>query len=109
MNPNEIKALYAVMFADYDVMFAARGIRYESRRTANARRMSCWHDDNDGHDDPNAVSHTAQTPSLPSSPSQEASSGNKHGLCVAAGQPLAAAEAANMGPAPSPVLTEAAL
>lgn len=66
----------------YDAVFAARGIRYESHRTANARRMCFWCDKNDGDDDPDVVPRTTQTSSLPSSLSQggaEMSPGIPHG------------------------------
>lgn len=92
-------------------VFAPLGIRYESRRTANARlmffRREIQHDDDDGHDGEStaspAVRDTAGTSSSPSSPSQRPLDGNEHGLCVAKGHPFAAADAADMGPAPSPV------
>lgn len=98
----------------YYMVFATRGIRYESRRTANARRMRFWCDSNDGDDSAGARPHITQTSSSPSSSSQgtaempfggtaEMSLGNEHGLCVATGQPFAAADgAADTGLAPTP-------
>lgn len=98
----------------YYTVFAAHGIRYESHRTANARQMCFWCDSNDGDDSADVIPRIAQTSSSPSSSSQdkvempsggtaEMSLGNEHGLCVATGQPFAAADnAADMGQAPNP-------
>ncbi len=90
----------------YYPVFAAQGIRYESRRTAAARQMRFWCDGNDDDDSADLVSHIPQTSSSPSSLSQggaEMSPGNEHGLCVAKRQPFAAAgDAAGTGSAPNP-------
>lgn len=91
-------------------VFAPLGIRYESRRTANARLMifrhEAGHDGNDGDDGKSAISPAvigmAETSSSPSASSQGSPDGNEHGLCVAAGQPFAAAAAAHTGSAPIP-------
>ena len=92
----------------YPTDLAPLGIRCESRRTANARQLRLWYDGDDVSDDTSDISDPdegmAETPSAPSSSSQQALGGNKHGLCVATGQHFA-----NMGPAPSPALPEVAL
>ena len=92
----------------YPTDLAPLGIRCESRRTASARQLRLWYDGDDADDDktdtPPDGGDIPETPSAPSSPSRQALRGNKHGLCVAAGQPFA-----NMGPAPNPDLPEVAL
>ena len=92
----------------YPTDLAPLGIRCESHRTASARQLQLWYDGDDANDDNTGISPDGrgipETPSAPSSSSQEALRGNKHGLCVATGQHFA-----NMGPAPSPALPEVAL
>ena len=82
------------------------GIRCESHRTASARQLQLWYDGDDANDDKTGISPDdrgiPETPSAPSSSSREALGGNKHGLCVATGQPFAAADAASTGSAPTP-------
>ena len=91
----------------YTTDLAPLGIRCESHRTANARQLRLWYDGDDADDDKTGTSPDGggipETPSAPSSSSRQALRGNKHGLCVAAGQPFA-----SMGPAPSPALPEVA-
>ena len=90
----------------YPTDLAPLGIRCESRRTANARQLRVWYDGDDANDGKTGISPDSrgipETPSAPSSSSQEALRGNKHGLCVATGQPFAAADAASTGSAPTP-------
>ena len=90
----------------YPTDLAPLGIRCESRRTANARQLRLWYDGDDVSDDTSDISDPdegmAETPSAPSSSSREALGGNKHGLCVATGQPFAAAAAASTGSTPNP-------
>lgn len=85
----------------YYVVLDPRGIRYKSRRTSTTRQMQFWNDDDDGSDDECDIypdhGYMSKTPSSSSSSSQEALFGNKHGLCVATGQPFA-----GTGPAPTP-------
>ena len=99
-------------------VFAPQGIRYQSRRTSNTRLLcfTCDGDDgDDGSDDDTARSPlpsgtapageegVAPVPSSSSSPSPEPHHGSEHGLCVADGQPFAAADtAAPTGTAPNP-------
>ena len=77
------------------------GIRCESRRTASARQLRLWYDGDDANDDKTGTTPDGrgipETPSASSSSSQQALRGNKHGLCVAAGQPFA-----GTGSAPNP-------
>ena len=77
----------------YPTDLAPLGIRCESRRTASARQLRLWYDGDDVNDDktgtPSDGGDIPETPSASSSPSREALRGNKHGLCVAAGQPFA--------------------
>lgn len=58
------------------------GIRCKSRRTASARQLRLWYDGDDANDDktgtPPDGSDIPETPSAPSSSSQEALRGNKH-------------------------------
>lgn len=93
-------------------VFAPLGIRYESRRTANARlmlfRREAEYDGDDSHDGETvaypAVRGIAGTSSSPSAPSQRPLDGNEHGLCVATGQPFAGpGRPGCMGATPSPV------
>ena len=90
----------------YPTDLAPLGIRCESRRTANARQLRLWYDGDDVSDDTSDISDPdegmAETPSAPSSSSREALGGNKHGLCVATGQPFAAAGAASTESTPNP-------
>ena len=85
----------------YPTGLAPLGIRCESRRTASARQLRLWYDGDDADDDKSGTSPDGggipETPSAPSSSSLEALRGNKHGLCVAAGQPFA-----GTGSAPNP-------
>ena len=85
----------------YPTDLAPLGIRCESHRTANARQLRLWYDGDDADDDKTGTSPDGggipETPSAPSSSSQQALGGNKHGLCVAAGQPFA-----GTGSAPTP-------
>lgn len=85
----------------YPTDLAPLGIRCESRRTASARQLRLWYDGDDADDDKTGTSpdggDTPETPSAPSSSSREALRGNKHGLCVATGQPFA-----GTGSAPNP-------
>ena len=85
----------------YPTDLAPLGIRCESRRTASARQLRLWYDGDDADDDKSGTppdgGYTPETPSAPSSSSQEALGGNKHGLCVATGQPFA-----GTGSAPNP-------
>ena len=57
------------------------------------RQLRLWYDGDDADDDktgtPPDGGGIPETPSAPSSPSRQALGGNKHGLCVAAGQPFA--------------------
>ena len=105
MQPNQ---LTRKLVEFYPTDLAPLGIRCESRRTASARQLRLWYDGDDADDDKTGTSPDSggipETPSAPSSPSRHALGGNKHGLCVAAGQPFA-----NMGPAPNPALPEVAL
>ena len=77
----------------YPTDLAPLGIRCESHRTASARQLRLWYDGDDADDDktgtPPDGGGIPETPSAPSSPSRQALGGNKHGLCVAAGQPFA--------------------
>ena len=91
----------------YHQVFAPRGIRFTSRRTAAARLLTFTRDDDDGDDGTVALSPGVEgipkTPSSSSSPSFWAQDGNEHGLCVADGQPFAAADtAAPTGTTPNP-------
>ena len=90
----------------YPTDLAPLGIRCESHRTANARQLRLWYDGDDADDDKTGISPDGrgipETPSAPSSSSREALEGNKHGLCVATGQPFAAAAAASTGSTPNP-------
>ena len=90
----------------YPTDLAPLGIRCESRRTASARQLRLWYDGDDANDDKTGISpddgDMPETPSAPSSSSRQALRGNKHGLCVATGQPFAAAAAASTGSAPTP-------
>lgn len=107
-------------------VFAPQGIRYQSRRTSNTRLLCFTCDRNDGHDgsdDDTARSPlpsgtvkageegAAPVPSSSSSPSPGPHHGSEHGLCVAGGQPFAAADtAAPTGTTPTPDFSrEAAL
>lgn len=85
----------------YPTDLAPLGIRCESHRTANARQLRLWYDGDDANDDKTGISpdcgDTPETPSASSSSSREALGGNKHGLCVATGQPFA-----GTGSTPSP-------
>lgn len=85
----------------YPIDLAPLGIRCESHRTANARQLRLWYDGDDANDDKTGISPDGgcipETPSAPSSSSREALRGNKHGLCVATGQPFA-----GTGSAPTP-------
>ena len=98
----------------YHQVFAPCGLRFASRRTANARLLTFTRDDDDGDDDTVAGSPGGggipKTPSSSSSPSFWTRDGNEHGLCVATGQPFAVPGApGTMGAAPNPVaLPEAA-
>ena len=101
----------------YHQVFAPRGLRFASRRTANARLLTFTRDDNDGDDGTVAPSPTVRgIPKTPSSSSSSSSpsfwtqDGNEHGLCVATGQPFARPGApVAMGAPPTPVaLPEAA-
>lgn len=80
---------------------APLGIRCESRRTASARQLRLWYDGDDADDNktgtPPDGGDISETPSAPSSSSRQALGGNKHGLCVATGQPFA-----GTGSTPSP-------
>lgn len=82
----------------YPTDLAPLGIRCESRRTASARQLRLWYDGDDANDGkigtPSDGGCTPETPSAPSSSSREALGGNKHGLCVAAGQPFAGTRSA---------------
>lgn len=90
----------------YSTDLAPMGIRCESHRTASARQLRLWYDGDDANDDKTGISPDIrgipETPSAPSSSSREALGGNKHGLCVATGQPFAAAAAASTGSTPNP-------
>ena len=90
----------------YPTDLAPLGIRCENRRTASARQLRLWYDGDDADDDKTGTPPDGrgipETPSAPSSSSQEALRGNKHGLCVATGQPFAAADAASTGSTPTP-------
>lgn len=90
----------------YPTDLAPMGIRCESHRTANARQLRLWYDGDDANDDtddiPDPAVDMAESSSPSSSSSREALGGNKHGLCVATGQPFAAAAAASTGSAPNP-------
>ena len=90
----------------YSTDLAPMGIRCESRRTANARQLRLWYDGDDADDDKSGTPPDGggipETPSAPSSLSRQALGGNKHGLCVATGQPFAAADAASTGSTPTP-------
>ena len=90
----------------YPTDLAPLGIRCESHRTASARQLRLWYDGDDANDDKTGTSPDGrgilETSSAPSSSSLEALRGNKHGLCVATGQPFAAADAASTGSAPNP-------
>ena len=90
----------------YPTDLAPLGIRCESRRTANARQLRLWYDGDDADDDKSGTPPDGggipETPSAPSSLSRQALGGNKHGLCVATGQPFAAADAASTGSTPTP-------
>ena len=98
----------------YHQVFAPRGLRFASRRTANARLLTFTRDDDDGHDGTVTVSPGVggipKTPSSSSSPSFWTRDGNEHGLCVATGQPFAGPGVPDrMGATPNPVaLPEAA-
>ena len=98
----------------YHQVFAPCGLRFASRRTANARLLTFTRDDDDGDDDTVAGSPGGggipKTPSSSSSPSFWTRDGNEHGLCVATGQPFAGPGApGHMGASPNPVaLPEAA-
>ena len=98
----------------YHQVFAPPGLRFVSKRTANARLLTFTRDDNDGDDGTVAPSPTVRgipkTPSSSSSPSFWTQDGNEHGLCVATGQPFAGPGApVAMGAPPTPVaLPEAA-
>lgn len=85
----------------YPTDLAPLGIRCESHRTASARQLQLWYDGDDANDDKTGISPDGrgipETPSAPSSSSREALRGNKHGLCVATGQPFA-----GTGSAPNP-------
>lgn len=90
----------------YPTDLAPMGIRCESRRTANARQLRLWYDGDDANDDtddiPDPAVDMAESSSPSSSSSRQALRGNKHGLCVATGQPFATAAAASTGSAPTP-------
>lgn len=98
----------------YHQVFASRGLRFASRRTANARLLTFTRDDDDGDDDTVAgssgVGGIPKTPSSSSSPSFWTRDGNEHGLCVATGQPFAVpGTPGTMRATPNPVaLSEAA-
>ena len=85
----------------YPTDLAPLGIRCESHRTANARQLRLWYDGDDADDDkigtPPDGGDIPETSSASSSSSREALRGNKHGLCVATGQPFA-----GPGRAPNP-------
>lgn len=99
-------------------VFAPQGIRYQSRRTSNTRLLCFTCDGDDGHDGsdddtarsplpsgtaPAGEEGAAPVPSSSSSPSPGPHHGSEHGLCVADGQPFAAADtAASTGTTPSP-------
>lgn len=105
-------------------VFAPQGIRYQSRRTSNTRLLCFTCDGDDGHDgsdDDTARSPlpsgtvkageegAAPVPSSSSSPSPGPHHGSEHGLCVADGQPFAAADtAAPTGTPPNPVISREA-
>lgn len=90
----------------YPTDLAPMGIHCESHRTANARQLRLWYDGDDANDDTNDIPDPAvdmaESSSPSSSSSQEALGGNKHGLCVATGQPFAAAGAASTESTPNP-------
>ena len=90
MQPNQ---LTRKLVEFYPTDLAPLGIRCESHRTANARQLRLWYDGDDANDDKSGISPDVggipETPSAPSSSSREALRGNKHGLCVGAGQPFA--------------------
>ena len=99
-------------------VFAPQGIRYQSRRTYNTRLLCFTCDGDDGHDGsdddtarsplpsgtaPAGEEGAALVPSSSSSPSPGPHHGSEHGLCVADGQPFAAADtAAPTGTTPNP-------
>ena len=99
-------------------VFAPQGIRYQSRRTSNTRLLCFTCDGDDGHDGsdddtarsplpsgtaPAGEEGAAPVPSSSSSPSPGPHHGSEHGLCVADGQPFAAADtAAPTGTTPNP-------
>ena len=98
----------------YHTVFAPRGLRFASRRTAAARLLSFTCDGDDAPDGTATPSPGAsdipETPSSSSSPSFWPLHGNEHGLCVATGQPFAGpGTPGRMGTPPNPVaLPEAA-
>ena len=99
-------------------VFTPQGIRYQSRRTSNTRLLCFTCDGDDGHDGsdddtgrsplpsgtvPAGEEGAAPVPSSSSSPSPGPHHGSEHGLCVADGQPFAAADtAAPTGTTPTP-------
>ena len=109
MQPNQ---LTRKLVEFYPTDLAPLGIRCESRRTASARQLRLWYDGDDADDDKSGTppdgGYTPETPSAPSSSSREALRGNKHGRCVATGQPFAAADAASTGSTPTPRRTSVA-